>query len=247
MLKSDFDALTEDQIAQHIETCLSWWIQRRTQAWAQEPIVALKAEQESLESRLRALVTFCLMRDQELPDYDDVAEAMEMSGPTLRRHCAAAGFSYQSIADEQRLALSKTLLEASIPSHRISKMLGFSCASGFSRFFSQHIGMSATEWRQQFKQCHVAQEEEIMSDDKRGFASMDRAKQREIASMGGKRAHELRTAHRFTPEEARAAGKKSHTSGNAHQFTPEEAAAAGRKGGRAAREKRAIAENASNE
>jgi general stress protein YciG len=46
------------------------------------------------------------------------------------------------------------------------------------------------------------------SESKRGFASMDEAKQREIASKGGKAAHEKGTAHEFTSEEARAAGKK---------------------------------------
>ena len=43
---------------------------------------------------------------------------------------------------------------------------------------------------------------------KRGFASMDPAKQREIASKGGKAAHQKGTAHKFTSEEARAAGRK---------------------------------------
>ena len=43
---------------------------------------------------------------------------------------------------------------------------------------------------------------------KRGFASMDANKQREIASKGGKAAHAKGKAHRFTPEEARIAGKK---------------------------------------
>ncbi|MGZ8917474.1 MAG: KGG domain-containing protein [Methylobacter sp.] len=43
---------------------------------------------------------------------------------------------------------------------------------------------------------------------KRGFASMDEAKQREIASKGGQAAHEKGTAHEFTPEEAREAGHK---------------------------------------
>lgn len=47
-----------------------------------------------------------------------------------------------------------------------------------------------------------------MSISKRGFASMDPAKQREIASKGGKAAHEKGTAHRFTSEEAAAAGRK---------------------------------------
>lgn len=43
---------------------------------------------------------------------------------------------------------------------------------------------------------------------KRGFASMDPAKQREIASRGGKAAHAKGTAHEFTSEEARGAGRK---------------------------------------
>ncbi|MBO9539755.1 stress-induced protein [bacterium] len=42
----------------------------------------------------------------------------------------------------------------------------------------------------------------------RGFAAMDQAKQREIASKGGKAAHEKGTAHEFSSEEAREAGRK---------------------------------------
>jgi general stress protein YciG len=37
---------------------------------------------------------------------------------------------------------------------------------------------------------------------------MDPSKQREIASKGGKAAHEKGTAHEFTSEEARIAGRK---------------------------------------
>ena len=47
-----------------------------------------------------------------------------------------------------------------------------------------------------------------MGIEDRGFASMDRGKQREIASRGGKAAHEKGTAHEWTSEEARAAGRK---------------------------------------
>lgn len=45
----------------------------------------------------------------------------------------------------------------------------------------------------------------------RGFASMDPERQREIASQGGKAAHESGNAHEFNSEEARAAGKRSHS------------------------------------
>ena len=42
----------------------------------------------------------------------------------------------------------------------------------------------------------------------RGFASMDPDRQREIASMGGKAAHEKGTAHEFDSREAQEAGRK---------------------------------------
>lgn len=47
-----------------------------------------------------------------------------------------------------------------------------------------------------------------MSNADRGFASMDAAKQREIASKGGKAAHRKGTAHEWTAAEAREAGRK---------------------------------------
>jgi general stress protein YciG len=43
---------------------------------------------------------------------------------------------------------------------------------------------------------------------KRGFASMDPEKQRKIASMGGKKAHQNGTAHHWTKDSASEAGKK---------------------------------------
>jgi general stress protein YciG len=52
-----------------------------------------------------------------------------------------------------------------------------------------------------------AREDNVAKED-RGFASMDRAKQREIASKGGKAAHQKGTAHEWTSEEARDAGRK---------------------------------------
>lgn len=74
---------------------------------------------------------------------------------------------------------------------------------------------------------------------RRGFAAMDAAKQREIASKGGKAAHQKGTAHEFTPEEARAAGRKG---GEIVSQNREHMAAIGRKGGESSwqsRERRA--------
>jgi uncharacterized protein len=62
----------------------------------------------------------------------------------------------------------------------------------------------------------------------RGFASMDPQRQREIASEGGRAAHEKGTAHEFTSEEAREAGRKG---GMARSANRRNAANSGNSGG----------------
>ena len=66
----------------------------------------------------------------------------------------------------------------------------------------------------------------------RGFASMDPAIQREIASKGGKAAHEQGVAHEFNSEEAREAGRKG---GEAVSRDRQHMSEIGRKGGEASR------------
>src|SRR5215210_7828073 len=70
--------------------------------------------------------------------------------------------------------------------------------------------------------------ETLMATSKRGFASMDASKQREIASKGGRAAHAKGTAHEFTTDEARVAGRKG---GEAVSRDRAHMAAIGREGG----------------
>jgi hypothetical protein len=74
----------------------------------------------------------------------------------------------------------------------------------------------------------------------RGFASMDPAKQREIASKGGRAAHEKGTAHQFSANEAREAGRKG---GGTVSQNRQHMAEIGRIGGQSrGRKQRAVAE-----
>ena len=84
-----------------------------------------------------------------------------------------------------------------------------------------------------------------MATSKRGFASMDPAKQREIASKGGRAAHAKGTAHEFTSDEARVAGRKG---GEAVSRDRAHMAAIGREGGhsRGARARAATGSNGGN-
>lgn len=66
-----------------------------------------------------------------------------------------------------------------------------------------------------------------------GFLGMSAERAHEIRSMGGKKAHEIGTAHEFTSEEAKAAGKKG---GAAH--SREHLVRIGRLGGLARRAKK---------
>lgn len=76
---------------------------------------------------------------------------------------------------------------------------------------------------------------------RRGFASMDPAKQREIASKGGRAAHEKGTAHEWSSDEARNAGRKG---GEVVSRDRTHMAAIGREGGEArgrkARERKSV-------
>ena len=66
----------------------------------------------------------------------------------------------------------------------------------------------------------------------RGFGSMDEERQREIASEGGRAAHEKGSAHEFNSEEARAAGRKG---GEAVSSDREHMSEIGREGGESRR------------
>jgi general stress protein YciG len=84
--------------------------------------------------------------------------------------------------------------------------------------------------RSRFAQYPIlsSKEKDHMATSKRGFASMDPAKQREIASKGGRAAHAKGTAHEFTSDEARVAGRKG---GEAVSRDRAHMSAIGREGG----------------
>lgn len=96
--------------------------------------------------KVRAYVSKVLAEQQRTPLADEVAEIMNCSNPTLRRHLFAEGTSYQSILDEVRLELAKKLL-GRLTVEDVAYDLGFSAPSGFSRAFSQWTGTPPSAWR----------------------------------------------------------------------------------------------------
>ncbi len=59
-----------------------------------------------------------------------------------------------------------------------------------------------------------AEDKVTSTRSRRGFAAMDPSRQKEIASLGGKAAHQSGHAHEFNSDEARAAGRKRHEARN---------------------------------
>jgi uncharacterized protein len=54
----------------------------------------------------------------------------------------------------------------------------------------------------------MQEQERQEQKSRRGFAAMSPERQREIASQGGRAAHQQGVAHEWSKDEARAAGKK---------------------------------------
>jgi uncharacterized protein len=69
-----------------------------------------------------------------------------------------------------------------------------------------------------------------VATEDRGFASMERNKQREIASKGGKAAHQKGTAHEWTSEEAREAGRKGGMASHRRKQQQQQASPSDREG-----------------
>lgn len=91
-------------------------------------------------------------------------------------------------------------------------------------------------------QAEVTKDEVSLAHPTRGFAAMQIDRQREIASLGGRTAHERGVAHQFSSEEARRAGRKG---GVAVSQNREYMAALGRRGVAARRGKSTLGQSAS--
>lgn len=60
----------------------------------------------------------------------------------------------------------------------------------------------------QYKPALASEEPQQDGKSRRGFAGMDPARQRAIASKGGRAAHQSGNAHQFNSQEAREAGRR---------------------------------------
>jgi AraC-like DNA-binding protein len=100
----------------------------------------------NLTERVRRLLTKRLQ--EELPPFEIVAIALNVTPQTLRRRLRDEGSSYQQIKDEvRRDAAIKYLAQSRLPLPEIANRVGFSEASAFHRAFKGWTGVSPGEYR----------------------------------------------------------------------------------------------------
>lgn len=82
------------------------------------------------------------------PGLDGLAEQLNCSARTLRRHLRALGCSYQELLDELRFERAKQMLcEDRLPIYRIAEVLGFSETASFRHAFVRWSGVAPSQFR----------------------------------------------------------------------------------------------------
>ena len=82
------------------------------------------------------------------PGLDGLAEQMNCSARTLRRHLKDLGCSYQELLDELRFEQAKRMLcEDHLPIYRIAEALGFSETASFRHAFVRWSGVAPSQFR----------------------------------------------------------------------------------------------------
>ena len=100
---------------------------------------------------------------------------------------------------------------------------------------SGHQGPETLSTGSEFSATERGESSERKGTSNRGFAAMDREKQKRIASEGGRAAHKQGVAHEWSRDEAREAGRKG---GQIVSQNREHMSEIGRKGGQSSGQRR---------
>ncbi len=105
-----------------------------------------QADNSELVSKVKRVMGYDLSKG--FPAFEAVAESLNMSPPTLRRHLRKEGVSYQSLKDQLRrdsaiAYLSRPELSVSA----VSALMGFTDPSAFHRSFKKWTGLTPGQYR----------------------------------------------------------------------------------------------------
>ncbi len=105
-----------------------------------------EAETSELVSNVRRVMGYDL--SQGFPSFEAVAEALNMSPPTLRRHLRKEGVSYQGLKDQCRKdAAIAYLSRPELSVSAVAALMGFTDPSAFHRSFKKWTGFTPGQYR----------------------------------------------------------------------------------------------------
>lgn len=107
-----------------------------------------QANSSELVAKVRRIMGYDLSKG--FPSFEEVAEKLHMSPPTLRRHLRKDGVSYQGLKDQVRQDAAVAYLsrpELSISA--VSALMGFTDPSAFHRSFRKWTGLTPGQFREQ--------------------------------------------------------------------------------------------------
>lgn len=109
-------------------------------------LLAAMPDKDHLLQDLRRLLSQLLLQGE--PALEQCADALHLSGRTLRRRLAERGWHYRAVLEDTRHCLARDYLRnprLSLP--EIALLLGYSEQSAFSRAFRRWSGMAPLRWR----------------------------------------------------------------------------------------------------
>ena len=105
-----------------------------------------EAESSELISNVRRVMGYDL--SQGFPSFEAVAEALNVSPPTLRRHLRKEGVSYQKLKDQCRKdAAVAYLSRPELSVSAVAALMGFTDPSAFHRSFKKWTGYTPGQYR----------------------------------------------------------------------------------------------------
>lgn len=146
-----------DSIARHVVGELIVWLRQ----FGMDPAIK---RGDQLVQRIRHLIASDPSREWQA---EDIAQAMAMSQPSLRRKLAASGTTLTDLVGDVRMVIALTLLQASeMPVTNIAFEVGYKSPSKFAARFRARFGLAPTAIR-----TPLAQSERIgLETDRSGAA-----------------------------------------------------------------------------
>jgi len=111
-----------------------------------EDVLQKHIGEQDLSMRIRHII---LREPGKFPDEIAVAQALAMSGRTLRRRLSDLGTSYRTLLDQVRADLAEQyLLNSQLSVEQVGLLLGYTESTNFRRAFKRWLGVAPREYRE---------------------------------------------------------------------------------------------------